>query len=102
MVQKHILDINKKIKSSIEKKDIQEKNSNLPPAALGGRFLFCSLLNADPVFKASNKLSMTPSWSSGALKSTKALFFAARSALSFSCFSRASLALISLSAASRS
>ena len=74
----------------------------LPPAALGGRFLFCSLLKADPVFKASNKLSMTPSWSSGALKSTRALFFAARSALSFSCFSRASLALINLSAASRS
>ena len=75
---------------------------DLPPAALGGLFRFCSLLKADPVFKASNRLSITPSWSSGALKSTRALFLAALSARSLSCFSRASLARINLSAASRS
>jgi len=39
----------------------------LPPAALGVRRLpsrfSLTLLKADPVFKASNKLSITPSWS---------------------------------------
>ena len=73
-----------------------------PPAALGALFLFWSLLNADPVLRASKRLSMTPSWSSGALKSTRARFFSALSALSRSCFSRASLARACLACASRS
>ena len=83
-------------------KEFQNHGRHLPPATLGGRLRFCSLLNAEPVFSASNRLSITPSWSSGALKSTSVFFFAALSALSRSCLSRASLALINLSAASRS
>jgi len=83
-------------------KDGQEEKTASPPAALGARFRFCSRLKADPVFKASSRLSMTPSWSSGALKSTSAFFLAARSARSRSCFSLASLARACFSVASLS
>ena len=51
---------------------------HIPPAALGALFLFASRLKADPVLNASSKLSITPSWSPGPLKSTRAFLLAAR------------------------
>ena len=50
---------------------------------LAALFRFWSRLNAEPVFKASIKLSITPSWFPSLLKSTKAFFLATLSALSY-------------------
>lgn len=76
---------------------------DLPPAALVCRFLrWSGRLNAEPVWRASIKLSITPSWVSWAFMSTKARFRSARAALSASAFSRAIRALLCFSSVSRS